>query len=288
MKNRTVTITVAASYDEVFRFLANPENLPTWALSFCKSIRKESESWIVATPQGARLAFAIDADRSSGCIEMLAGPTLDTLESFPVRVYKADSGETVASFTMFKSSRPGFSDAMFEMHFRALVKEVGSLVARFDGGEVSSGQSDLSSSYFGLVTKNVAVCRNFYVDNFGFDAVFDSPRYVHLERDSGSERIGLMAASDQACQAEFETATNGTGIWITLRVDDVDLEFERLKSKGLSFREKPTDQPWGERTCVTADPNGVLVYLSQLTEKMDESLRKYVVKSESNLAGLLD
>ncbi len=284
MKNRTVTITVSASVDEVFSFLANPETLPLWAVSFCQSVRKEDERWLVTTPQGGELAFAIDADRSSGCVEMLAGPTLELMESFPIRVFKADNGQTAASFTMFKSQRPDMTDALFELHYRGLVREVGTLVERFGGGEVSSGLPDEGKLCMGIVSEKLEATRDFYCSYFGFQAVFDAPCYLHL-RGSNGEQLGVMAATAEAGQREFESPTSGSGLWISLTVEDVDAAYERLKGEGLLFREAPTDQPWGERTCVTSDPNGVLIYVSQQTGKMDESLKQFVREPGAELVG---
>ena len=283
MKNRTVTITVSASYEEVFDFLANPETLPVWAKSFAASVTKSAEGWLIQTPQGKGLPFAIDSDRSSGCIEMLAGPKPEFMESFPIRVFKADSGETAVSFTMFKSQRPDMTDAMFDMHYRTLVKEVESLIPRFGGGELSSGLPEPSAICMGIVTDSLAVSRDFYVTHFGFQVVFDSPCYVHLVREAVGEQIGLMAASEDAGQRELEKGTNGIGLWLTLYVSDVDAEFERLKANGLEIREELIDQPWGERTFVVVDPNGVLIYVSQQTGKMDDSLQQFVVKGEGEL-----
>lgn len=282
MKNRTVTITVAASYDDVFSFLANPRTLPEWAHTFSKSISQKNGAWEVVTPQGVSLAFAIEADRASGCIEMLAGPTPEQMESFPIRVYKADNGQTVASFTMFKSQRPGLTDAMFDDHYRQLVAEVEGLLPRFGGGEMSSGLPTTSRLAVGIVSANVAASRDFYVTHLGFQAVFDSPFYVHLVRQEGGEQLGLMAPENTG-HAEFESATNGSSIWLMLEVDDVDAEFERLSKAGLSFRESPKDQPWGDRTAVFSDPDGVLIYLTKPTRKMDESLKQFVVTVEPEL-----
>lgn len=282
MKNLTVTITVAASYDDVFSYLADPQTLPGWAYTFCKSISEKNGAWEVFTPQGATLAFAIEADRASGCIEMLAGPTLEQMESFPIRVYKADNGQTVASFTMFKSQRPGLTDAMFESHFRQLVKEVEGLLPRFGGGEVSSGLPTTNRISAGLVSADIAASRDFYVAHFGFKAVFDSPFYVHLVRGSGGEQLGLMAPEDTG-HAEFGDPTDGSGIWLMLEVDDVDAEYERLSQAGVAFRETPKDQPWGDRTAVLTDPNGVLIYLTKPNGKMDEQLQQFVISSEAEL-----
>lgn len=284
MKNRTVTITVSASVTEVFSFLSNPETLPLWAVSFCKSIRKEDDRWLVTTAEGGELAFALDVDRSSGCIDMLAGPTVELMESFPIRVFKVDNGQTAASFTMFKSDRPGMTDTMFEMHYRSLVQEVESLISRFGGGEMSSGLPGPSKVYLGLVTEKLEMTRNYYASYFGFRVIFDSPFYVHMGRESG-EQIGVLLASSDAGQTEFEKGTTGEGLWVSIEVDDVDAEFSRLTGEGLLFRDEPTDQPWGERTCVTVDPNGVLIYISEQTGKMDPSMKQYVTAAACEFVG---
>lgn len=281
MKNRTVTITVAASFEDVFSYLSNPETLPEWAYTFSKEVKPKEGAWEVTTPQGMALAFAIEADRASGCIDMMAGPTLEQMETFPIRVYKADSGETAASFTMYKSARPDLTDTMFEGHYRQLVKEVEGLIEQFGGGEISKGLPEGGKLLPGLIVAEMGATRDFYVSHFGFKAVFDGPCYVHLVRESSGDQLGLMAASAEAGQAEFETATTGAGLWFSLMVEDVDAEFERLKAEGVPVREEPKDQPWGERTSVFVDPNGVLIYVSQQTGKMDPSLQQYMVCEEA-------
>jgi lactoylglutathione lyase len=45
---------------------------------------------------------------------------------------------------------------------------------------------------------------------------------------------------------------------ITLWVyaENCDAAFERLRDAGVEVVTEPTDQPWGERMCVVADPDG--------------------------------
>lgn len=284
MKNRTVTITVSASLDEVFSFLSNPKRLPEWAYTFSKSVKPKEDEWEVTTPGGSTLALMVKADRSSGCIDLFAGPTLEQRERFPIRVYEAVSGKTSASFTMFKSARPGMTDDQFEAHYAQLVKEVEGLLERFGGGSISRGLPSGNRLMPGFVTSKLAETRDFYVERLGFKAVFDAPMYVHLVREQGGEQIGLMTFCEASEQPEFETQVNGAGLWLSLEVEDIDAEYERLLSEGVAFREQPKDQLWGERTAVVVDPNGVLVYLGQKTGKMDESLLQYMQDSELAVA----
>jgi uncharacterized glyoxalase superfamily protein PhnB len=58
------------------------------------------------------------------------------------------------------------------------------------------------------------------------------------------------------------TATTGQGLWLGLAVPAADAECARLESEGMQIIQPPTDQPWGERTLLLRDPDGMLVYLA--------------------------
>lgn len=284
MKSKTVTITVSASFDEVFDFLAQPENMPDWALHFCKAIRNEDGRWIATTPNGD-LFIAVDTNKAGGCIDMYGGPALETMSLFPIRVIRADGGLTAVVFSLFKCEGEAMSEAAFEMQYRSLVDEAHLLAKRFGGGDVCSEASIGSRLAVGIVSEEIELTKAFYTRYFGFKAVFDGPMYAHLTRASGGEQIGIMKASAiDDSHTEFDVATNGNGMWLSFDVENVDAEFQRLKDDGLAFVQDPVDQPWGERVCVARDPNGVLVYLGQKIDSMDEELRKYIV-DDAVLAG---
>ncbi len=50
----------------------------------------------------------------------------------------------------------------------------------------------------------------------------------------------------------------GSRVLIAAGVADVDIAYENLKAKGVTFLRPPTDQPWGLRTAYFADPEGNL------------------------------
>ena len=53
----------------------------------------------------------------------------------------------------------------------------------------------------------------------------------------------------------------GRDFALWLYADDVDDAADRLRSAGASEVLAPTDQPWGERMCSFADPNGHLIHV---------------------------
>ena len=52
MQSDTQTISVDRDWRVVYEFLARPENLPTWAIHFCRDIRPAGHRWLVETPAG--------------------------------------------------------------------------------------------------------------------------------------------------------------------------------------------------------------------------------------------
>jgi RNA polymerase sigma factor (sigma-70 family) len=53
MRADTQTMTLPASAEDAFAFLAQPENLPRWAVGFARGIRREGDEWIVRTAEGS-------------------------------------------------------------------------------------------------------------------------------------------------------------------------------------------------------------------------------------------
>jgi predicted enzyme related to lactoylglutathione lyase len=50
---------------------------------------------------------------------------------------------------------------------------------------------------------------------------------------------------------------------IYLAVENVDEEYEKLKTKGVNFVEPPKKQYWGGYAALFADPDENLLYLTQ-------------------------
>ena len=74
MRHHTVTATFSAPADDVFAYLANIDNLPNWATDFARELKLVDGRHKVVNGLG-EFFFEIEADRESGVIDMLAGPT---------------------------------------------------------------------------------------------------------------------------------------------------------------------------------------------------------------------
>jgi hypothetical protein len=127
MRADTQTMTLPASAEDAFAFLAQPENLPRWAVGFARGIRREGDEWIVQTAEG-ELPVRIDADAARGTIDfhMRVAPGLEAVAYS--RVIPNDGGAEYV-FTQFQF--PGMDDALFAGQRAALAEELAILPILF-------------------------------------------------------------------------------------------------------------------------------------------------------------
>ena len=130
MRTATVSTVLNAPKDEVFQYLADIEHLPVWATEFARELRRDGDDYKVVNGLG-EFYFAIDADPSSGVIDMYAGPSKDAMAVFPARTVSLPDGRTAFSFTMFQG--PGMPDELFDAQHASLRREFENIERRLGG-----------------------------------------------------------------------------------------------------------------------------------------------------------
>jgi hypothetical protein len=128
MQARTVIAVLDAPREQVFRYLADVENLPAWATEFARELKFEDGKAKVVNGLG-EFYFSIEADPETGVIDMYAGPTEEELAVFPTRVVGLAGGKVAYSFTMFQG--PEMPDELFESQYEALIREFDNIRHRF-------------------------------------------------------------------------------------------------------------------------------------------------------------
>ena len=109
-----------------------------------------------------------------------------------------------------------------------------------------------------VTTDRMTATRAFYVDQLGFQLSFDHDHYLGVRAAGpGSPEIGFMRPDADAPQV-----FNGQGVTLAFQVADADREHARLRAAGVAIVQPPQDQPWGARSFVVRDPNGVTLYIS--------------------------
>jgi hypothetical protein len=120
MTHHTVTAVFDAPGEQVFAYLSDVENLPEWATEFARELKVEDGAYKVVNGLG-EFFIRIEPDPDTGVIDMLAGPTEDSLALFPTRVVALDEDRSAFTFTMFQ--QPGQPDELFEGQYQALLRE---------------------------------------------------------------------------------------------------------------------------------------------------------------------
>jgi hypothetical protein len=120
MRSDTKSISINAAPEKVLAFLADPQNLPRWAVGFAKAVRKENGRWWVTTG-GGDVAVRIESEKRSGVVDFFMSPAPDVEVLAGSRVVPNGAGSEYV-FTQFQV--PGMPDEMFEKNVKALEHEL--------------------------------------------------------------------------------------------------------------------------------------------------------------------
>jgi len=120
MRSNTEHVTINTDHRHLFTFLADPGNLPKWAVGFCRAIRRDGDRWMVQTLRG-EVAVRYVTQPDLGIIDFYISLAPETeVTAFSRVLPNGDGSEYV--FTQFQS--PEMPDDVFEAQVRALKEEL--------------------------------------------------------------------------------------------------------------------------------------------------------------------
>ncbi|MGB7511048.1 MAG: VOC family protein [Pelodictyon phaeoclathratiforme] len=120
-----------------------------------------------------------------------------------------------------------------------------------------------------FVTKDVDACRDFYQRHFSAKAIFDCGWYLNMHIGGDGPSIQFMQPQEGMVEYGAE------GVMLNFRVDDVDAEYARLVSEGVTLAMPLEDHPWGDRGFSIIDPIGTALYIYSDREPSDEFRQYY-------------
>ena len=117
---------------------------------------------------------------------------------------------------------------------------------------------------FGLFVEDMPTMVRFYRDVLGFEIKEDeNAKNVYLVKDGTLFLLYRRSDFEKMTSRKYEYIKGFNGHFeIALDVDTfeaVDEEYEKAISKGARSILEPTTEPWGQRTCYIADPEGNLI-----------------------------
>ena len=132
---------------------------------------------------------------------------------------------------------------------------------------------------YGLFVKDMATMIRFYRDVLGFDIKEEeNTDNVYLVKDG---TLFLLYG-----RKDFETLTGKRYEYLkginahsemALYVDSfsqVDEEYQKAIDNGATSLLEPTTEPWGQRTCFIADPEGNIIEIGSWTKPYEEKDKK--------------
>lgn len=126
----------------------------------------------------------------------------------------------------------------------------------------------------GLFVKDMPKMIRFYRDVLGFEIKEgEDTSNVYLLKDGTLFLLYGREDFEKMTGREFEYTKEMNGHFeIALYVDtfdEVDTEFAKAVEKGAAPVMKPTTEPWGQRTCYIADPEGNLIEIGSFNRPFD-------------------
>lgn len=117
---------------------------------------------------------------------------------------------------------------------------------------------------FGIFVKDMPTMVRFYRDVLGFAIREDeNASNVYLEKDGTLFLLFRRRDFEKMTNRTFGYAPGVNGHYeIALSISDyaaVDTAFREVVAKGAEPVMEPTTEPWGQRTCYVADPEGNLI-----------------------------
>ncbi|MDE6519792.1 MAG: VOC family protein [Ruminococcus sp.] len=124
---------------------------------------------------------------------------------------------------------------------------------------------------FGLFVNDMGTMIRFYRDVLGFEIKEDeNTSNVYLIKDGTLFLLYGRKDFENMTSRKYEYLKGINGHFeIALYVDtfeEVDIEYDKAIAKGATSILKPTTEPWGQRTCYIADPEGNLIEIGSFNK----------------------
>jgi catechol 2,3-dioxygenase-like lactoylglutathione lyase family enzyme len=111
-----------------------------------------------------------------------------------------------------------------------------------------------------FVSDKLEETKRYYTDKLGFTVTFDMPHYLQL-------RYGTAEGAPELCfmrpngmpDGKVLPAFAGAGVIVSIPTESADAAYDRMQGKGAEVQDAPSDKPWGWRSFLVRDPNGVML-----------------------------
>jgi catechol 2,3-dioxygenase-like lactoylglutathione lyase family enzyme len=117
----------------------------------------------------------------------------------------------------------------------------------------------------GIITDKLEQTKQFYRDILGFGVSFENEFYLLMHTPGKEAEISFLQPNHPSQQPLFQSPFTGSGVYLTIEVEDVDQLYEIIQRKGAEIVIDIRDEPWGDRHFAIRDPNGVGIDIVRYT-----------------------
>ncbi|WP_091036924.1 VOC family protein [Microbacterium oxydans] len=121
---------------------------------------------------------------------------------------------------------------------------------------------NITQTAISLNVDDIAASAAFAKTHFGFEEAMSAEGFVSLQHPDAPNLIFLETGLGSFRPQEI-AGSAGQGTLLVFVVEDIDAEFARIDAAGARVITPPETEPWGERYCQFADPNGIVWQLVQ-------------------------
>ena len=119
-----------------------------------------------------------------------------------------------------------------------------------------------------IVTEKYQESRKFYRDILDFKIVRESVNEEFTQFKLGNLYFATYGRKQVEKLVGKKYVSNvGSTIFTFAETDNIDKQYDELKTKGVRFIIPPTTQPWGQRTAYFLDPDGYIWEIQQWVKK---------------------
>ncbi|MDO3676958.1 VOC family protein [Paenibacillus ehimensis] len=121
---------------------------------------------------------------------------------------------------------------------------------------------EINSTALSLTVTDVEASSRFLKTHFKFQEKWSADGFAYLTH-HGLNMPLIFLESGKDVLPEAIRNDKVSGVIVAFVVDELEVEYERLKNEGVTITEPIREDPWGERLFQVTDPNGVVIQLVQ-------------------------
>jgi catechol 2,3-dioxygenase-like lactoylglutathione lyase family enzyme len=112
-----------------------------------------------------------------------------------------------------------------------------------------------------ILSDKLAETKAYYTEKLGARVVIDQENYLQLRfgDDDDDPELAFMVPQTLDLLGGVLPRFAGQGLLVSIPTENADASHATMKTKGADVRVGPLDKPWGWRSFVVRDPNGVLL-----------------------------